>query len=410
MSQDDANEIPSEEHSAVPPPPPQPVDSSESVASPVTETADARSDEAVTRFDEGQGRVFPCQQCGADIVFHIGLQTLTCPYCDYSEEIDIPDDQELPEFDFKKTVLERAEREPSDAETELDLKELTCQSCAGTIQFQGTLTSTECPYCGTPVQRNNVHDAPDRIPATGVLPFQVTQNKADQQLKAWVQSLWFAPNDFLKRGVEGHLQGIYLPYWTYDSLTFNRYSGQKGVTYTKTVGSGKNRRTVTKVRWYPASGRFQRFFDDVLVIACTGQASHLLIKLEPWPLQQCQQFNQQSLAGFLARTYDIELENGFQLACSRIDEALRADVRRRIGGDRQRIHNIDTSHQAITYKHLLLPVWMMGYKYQGKSYQVVINGATGEVQGDRPYSFWKIALTVLVFVSIAGGIFFLVNS
>jgi hypothetical protein len=225
----------------------------------------------------------------------------------------------------------------------------------------------------------------------------------------WVQSRWFAPNEFLKRGVEGKFNGVYLPYWTYDTATFNVYDGERGEDYTVTVGSGNNRRTETRTRWYPASGRFQRFFDDVLVVASKGLPRDYIIALEPWPLPKCLPFTQQALAGFLARTYDVALDEGFRDAKQRIDAAIAAEVRQRIGGDRQRVHSIKSRYDAITFKHLLLPVWMLAYRYHDKPYRVFVNAGTGEVQGERPYSWVKIMLAVLagaaaalVFAAFAG--------
>jgi hypothetical protein len=222
-------------------------------------------------------------------------------------------------------------------------------------------------------------------------------------LAEWVRSRWFAPNDFLKQGVQGKFNGVYLPYWTFDSLTFNAYQGERGDNYTVTVGTGKNRRTETRTRWSPASGTFQRFFDDVLVVASKGLPDDHILELEPWSLQKCLPFTQQVLAGYLARTYDVELEPGFHQGKQRIDAAIDREVRSRIGGDKQRVHSIKSRYDAITFKHLLLPVWMMAYRYHNEPYQVFVNASTGEVQGDRPYSWAKIMLAVLAAVVAIGG-------
>ena len=362
-----------------------------------------KSDVAGTTTDEGKGRVFPCEGCGADLEFHIGQQRLKCPFCGFEKEIQIADGAEVREQDFH-AMLERVrqarEKEPQEV---AGYSEVRCRSCSGTVVFQGTLTSTECPYCGSPIQRENVHTLTRRVPVDGVLPFMVDHDKAAKGLTAWVKSRWFAPNEFLKRGVEGKFNGVYLPYWTYDTLTFNAYTGERGENYTVTVGTGKNRRTETRTRWYPASGRFQRFFDDVLVVASQGLPRKYVIGLEPWPLARCIPFTQQVLAGHLARTYDVELDAGLKDAKQRIDEAIAADVRQRIGGDKQRIHSIQSRYDAITYKHLLLPVWMLAYRYHDKPYRVFVNAGTGEVQGERPYSWVKILFAVLAGL-IAGAI------
>lgn len=362
-----------------------------------------RSDVAGTTTDAGKGRIYPCEGCGADLEFHIGQQKLKCPFCGYEKEIEIAEDAEIREQDYL-AMLERVrqarEREPE--EVKGDYNEVRCESCGGTVVFEGTLTSTECPYCGSPIQRENVHTFTKRIPVDGVLPFLVDHRRAKSGLQQWVKSRWFAPNEFRRRGAEGKFNGVYLPYWTFDSLTFNVYKGQRGENYTVTVGTGKNRRTETRTRWYPASGQFQRFFDDVLVVASQGLPREFIIALEPWPLAECRPFTQQLLAGHLARTYDVELDEGFVDGKRRIDEAIRADVCSRIGGDKQRIDSIDSRYDAMTFKHLLLPVWLLTYRFHDKPYRVFVNAATGEVQGERPWSWVKILFAVLGGLAVAG--------
>lgn len=369
-----------------------------------------RSDVAGQTTDDGRGRIFPCDGCGADLEFHIGDQRLKCPYCGFIKEIEIAPDARIQEQDYH-AMIERL-RILQAAGTELEVpgySEVRCESCGGNVVFQGTLTSTACPYCGSPIQREKIHTLTQRIPVDGVLPFLIEKDRAAQMLREWVASRWFAPNEFLRRGAEGKFNGVYLPYWTFDSLTYNAYSGQRGEDYWVTTGTGKNQRRERRTRWYPASGQFQRFFDDVLVVASKGWAQGLIQSLEPWPLARCLPFTQQVLAGMLARTYDVHLDEGFRLARARIDEAIAVDVRRRIGGDRQRVDSIQSRYDAVTFKHLLLPVWMLVYRYHDRPYQVFVNGATGEVQGERPYSWVKITLlvaavlvAVLAFVAAQG--------
>ncbi len=357
-----------------------------------------------TTTDEGRGRMFPCEGCGADFEFHIGQQKLKCPYCGFEKAIVLAEDAAIVERDFRAALARLAELREKGATTIADLNEVRCGSCGSNVVFRGTLTSTECAFCGSPIQRDKVHSASNRVPVDGVLPFQVDQQRAKSNLADWVRSRWFAPNEFRKRGVEGRFNGVYLPYWTFDSHTFNRYRGERGEHYYVTVGSGKNRRTERRTRWYPASGQFERFFDDVLVVAAAGLPRKIMINLEPWPLHKCLPFTQQALAGFFAQTYDVELDKGFVDGKQRIDEAIHADVRRRIGGDEQRVHSIQSTYDPITYKHLLLPVWLLAYRYKDKTYRVVVNAGTGEVQGERPYSWVKIMLAVLGGL-VAAGVF-----
>jgi rubrerythrin len=386
-------------------------------ASPIFDEPDIQGStaEAGRSIDEGKGRTFPCEGCGADLKFHIGQQQLQCPFCGFEKQIEFGEDEAVVEQDFHAMLDRlqelRAQKQENDAdEGVVDASEIRCDSCGGTTVFVGPLTSSECPYCASPLQLNDVHDAKHRVPVDGVLPFLIDKKQAQTNLAEWVRSRWFAPNEFRRRGADGKFSGVYMPYWTYDSMTFTRYSGQRGEHYYVTVGTGKNKRQERRTRWYPASGSFQRFFDDVMVLAAKGLNRKFMLALEPWPLGKCVPFNQEMLAGYLARTYEIELDSGFREAKGRIEDKLDSDVRSRIGGDVQRVHSIRTHYSAISFKHLLLPVWLLAYRYNEKVYQVMINAGTGEVQGERPYSWVKITLTVLAGVAVAVGVFFLVKS
>ena len=361
-------------------------------------------------------------QCAssADLKFNIGQQHLKCPYCGYSKELELAEDAAIEEQDFHAMlarVRELREQETDEEKTASDetagtetANEVRCESCGANVVFLGTLTSSQCPYCASPIQRNDVHRCEVRVPVDAVLPFLIERDQAASNLKDWVQSRWFAPNLFLRRGAEGTFNGVYLPYWTFATLTFNVYSGQRGEYYYVTVGTGKNKRQERRTRWYPASGKFQKFFDDVLVAATTRMDGKILLSLEPWPLAKCLPFTQEVLAGYFARTYDLELDGGFTRGKQRIDAAIDADVRSRIGGDTQSVDSINSRYDGITYKHLLLPLWLLAYKFHDKTYQVYVNAATGEVQGERPYSWVKITLTVLLVAAVIGGLLFAFSS
>lgn len=353
-----------------------------------------------TAPDDGRGRTFPCGQCGADLHFHIGQQQLKCPFCGAEREIPLDEQAAVAEQDFQ-AALERLRelRTANVTPGQQSHQEIRCNSCGADVVFEGTLTSTSCPYCGSPLQREKAHTCDFGIPVDGVLPFQVERRRAAAVLGDWVSSRWFAPNDFKRTAIDDRFQGVYLPFWTYDSLTFTKFRGERGENYTVTVGTGKDQRTETRTRWYPVSGSFQRFFDDVLVNASRNLPVKYIDGLAPWPLSKCRPFSHEYLAGYFARTFDVELDEGFDQARARIEAALHQDVCRRIGGDHQRVHKLDCRYDAITFKHLLLPVWMLAYRYKDKSYRVFINAVTGQMQGERPYSWVKILLTLLAAVA-----------
>ena len=168
-------------------------------------------------------------------------------------------------------------------------------------------------------------------------------------------------------------------------------------------------RTVTKIRWNNVSGHVDNIFDDVLVVASKSLPQEYVEKLEPWELENMLPFNEGYLSGFKTESYQVDIKEGFDNAKIKMDERIRASVCRDIGGDHQRIHTLNTVYNNITFKHILLPIWISAYMFKDKVYRFLINGRTGEVQGERPYSWIKIAAVSILAAAIILVILVLAN-
>lgn len=351
---------------------------------------------------------YPCAQCGADLRFAPGQTELKCDHCGYVQSIPSANPWALGEIDLARGL---ADDLPGSASEEV--RSTSCPNCGAVVEFQGASHATECPFCATPVVVDT--GARRRIKPQGLLPFALTENQARDALTKWLGSLWFAPNGLLEYTRKGRaMAGIYVPFWTFDADSASRYRGQRGEHYTETRTvtvnvNGRNEQrqeSVTKVRWYPASGQVARRFDDMLVMASTSLPQRLGNDLTPWDLGQLRPYAPEFLAGFQAEGYTVALAEGHEQARQRMEAIIEGDVRRDIGGDEQRIDSIDSRFSEETFKHVLLPVWTAAYKYSGRSFRFVVNGQTGEVQGERPYSWWKIGFTVLlVAVLVAGAVY-----
>src|SRR6185295_19394920 len=281
--------------------------------------------------------------------------------------------------------------------------EVQCQSCGAIVTFTPPETARQCDFCGVQIVAQPKSADPILAPE-GVLPFKLTQQQADAGLREWLKSRWFAPNALKQFARPEAIDGIYLPFWTYDTNTLSYYSGERGEyyytteTYTERDAQGREVTQTRQVRhtsWRPAAGSVTRWFDDVLIAATTSLPQHRLDALQPWDLQELKSYEPAFLSGFKAQRYQVDLAQGFEEVKKIAAGVIQGDVRKDIGGDEQRVHNITTHYSAITFKHLLLPVYAGAYRFNHKVYQIVVNGRTGEIQGDRPYSFWKIALLVL---------------
>lgn len=351
---------------------------------------------------------FPCDQCGADYRFAPGQELLICDHCGNERPLEgnFHTSQTIKELDFQKAL--RADLGEDDIE---ESRVLTCPNCAAQVELDSINHATECPFCATPVVIDT--GTHRHIKPRGVLPFHLDENTARHAMTDWLGALWFAPNGLREYARKGRrLQGIYVPYWTYDADTKSRYSGERGTIYYEVqtvMRDGKHvQQSVKKIRWAPVRGRVRRWFDDILVLGSRSLPKRYTDALEPWDLSALEPYRPEYLAGLRAEGYTIALEDGFAEARAHIDRTIIRDIKFDISGDSQRIHNVDTVVSDITFKHILLPVWLAAYKYRGKTYRFVVNGQNGRVQGARPYSAWKITFAILIGLIVAGTIGFLV--
>ncbi len=340
---------------------------------------------------------FPCTTCGSDMRFAPGTDQMICDHCGATQSITSTNKAAaIRELDFRQAL--RAELPKADTE---EIRTITCESCGAHVEFDSKTHAAECPFCATPVVTDT--GAERQIKPRALIPFALTEPEARTQMTDWLGSLWFAPNGLQEYARKGRaMQGIYIPYWTYDADTKSSYSGARGDVYyvsqqVRVERNGKmvtENRQVQKTRWSPARGRVARFFDDVLVLGSTSLPKAYTDALAPWDLSALEPYDPQFLAGFRAEGYTVPLEEGYSEARIYMDRMILRDVKFDIGGDKQRVDGINTDIKDVTFKHVLLPIWMAAYKYRGTTYRFVVNGQTGTVRGERPYSKIKIAIAV----------------
>ena len=352
-----------------------------------------------------ESRQYLCSSCGADLVFKPQDGFLTCRHCGHKEAIT-ESAKQVEEQSFAQHLRIRPEQMAKLAANALEVQ---CQNCGATSIFTAPEVSGTCDFCGSQIVALPKSADPILTPG-GLLPFSITHEQATSELRQWLSSRWFAPTGFKHFARPQSLHGVYLPYWMYDTYTSTDYTGQRGEHYYDTetyyerdAKGNQVRRTrqVQRTHWYRASGTVTAWFDDVLIPATRSLSADRLTALEPWDLDNLKSYDPAFLSGFRAQRYQIELAEGFDRVKEVVAPVIESDVRNDIGGDVQTIESLATEYSRITFKHLFLPVYVGAHKYNGKLFQVVVNGRTGEVQGDRPYSIWKLALlavAILVFV------------
>jgi hypothetical protein len=298
--------------------------------------------------------------------------------------------------------LEAALREPSLARGwGEDRREVQCQSCQAISVFVDGRVAQRCDFCGSPsIIAHEAHR--DAVTPQSILPFKFDEGRIRERIRKWYGSRWFAPNRLKSAALTDTLQGVYLPYWTFDAQVSAQWRADAGYFYYESQrvrsASGQTEvRQVQRIRWEPAAGSLEHFFDDVLVPGTQGVHPALLRRIEPFPtVTDLKPYSPAFVRGWTVERYRVDLHQAQAINQQDLQEQLRALCARQVPGDTLRNLEVQASYQGRTFKHILVPVWLVNYTYGRRTYQIVANGYTGAIAGEQPYSWVKIVFAVLL--------------
>lgn len=373
------------------------------------------------------GTTFPCPSCGApEMAFDAPSQQMKCPFCGHTAPVPQqapPAAQPAPggpegtpaaqaplsahqERSLQEGLQQQAQQSGQGYGT--PVQTMKCQTCGATVSFAGTEISKNCDFCGSQhVLEQESHRRV--ITPQALVPFGVDEGRAKESFKGWLGGLWFRPSDLKKKAQVGAINGVYIPYWTFDAQVYSQWRAEAGhhyyeqEAYTDANGQKKTRQ-VQKTRWVPASGQRQDMHDDVLVVASQGLPRPIAKRLSTFDTRKLVPYDPQYLAGWRAEEYAVELQDAWQEAAQVIEQVQYGRCAQDVPGDTHRSLQVQNQFSGETFKHVLLPLWIASYRYGDKPYQFLVNGQTGEVKGEAPYSWVKIILFIALIVAIIAGL------
>ena len=349
------------------------------------------------------GEHVKCPSCAAEMVYSPEEGALVCPYCGSHLEIEAsssPIEEHI--FEFSQSHAQ---------EWGLSTKVIHCSNCGADMVADENVTARVCAYCGSPMitqAENSNCIAPEAI-----LPFKISSDTAKRYFKNWVKSRFFAPRALREQNTLQKLSGVYIPYFTYDCNTESDYSAQAGTHYYETEmvtvqRDGKavtEERKVMKTRWNPVNGHFASNFDDILILASKNIDSKLITL--NYNLKELVPYQKEFIYSFLAENNNISKEDCWTSAQNVIKIKLEEEIKKVINADEVRGLTFSTAYNNITFKSILLPAWISSYLFKGKTYKFMINGQSGEIDGQSPVSALRIFISILVAMGITGLCFVL---
>ena len=366
---------------------------------------------------EEKAHKFPCPKCGAEMDFDAEQGTLACAFCGHTSTIPVTQEA-IQEHDLEAALKEMiaAPHEMGYGDNKRSIK---CESCGAINTVDANVISTECAFCGSNqvVPQEQVVQV---VKPESLLPFQVDQGKAAASFRDWLGRGFFRPTPVKKiaKQAEAKLQGTYLPFWTFDAYTSSWWQAEAGYyyyvteTYSTTDEKGnqvQQTRQVQKIRWEHASGFLPLHFDDVLVPAATSVDRTMIERIYPFDTAALVPYEPGFLSGWGAEAYTVDLPSGWKVGQEIIQEQVEQACARQVPGNTHRNLQVKTAFSNMKYKHVLFPVWIASYRYQDKVYHFLVNGQTGEVQGQAPISWIRVTLVIIAVVIVLVVLFLLLS-
>ena len=344
-----------------------------------------------------------CKSCGGIMQYSPADKDLKCIYCGLSSELDhTAVEIEENDFDYWKDHADEYNEEQT-----VEMTEIKCKQCGATTTLEPNISAGKCAFCSTPLILNEASVKRFWQPEY-LLPFKVANRDCDAHVSKWLSKQWFMPSKLKKGGLDKDaFKGIYMPFWTYDAETHTSYIGERGVEHLDT-GTDDDDSISSETTWRKVTGKVSNSFDDVVVPATATLPSEISNGLVNWDMENCVPYQPEFLAGFTTEIYQTDFREGLELAKKKMDYVINATIRKDIGGDEQKITSKETLYSDVMFKLLLLPIWISAFRYNGKLYQFVVNGRTGEVVGEYPKSKFKLALAVIAILVIAGLLSYLI--
>jgi len=337
---------------------------------------------------------FDCPQCGATTAYSIHDEGLSCAHCGYYEA---PSKKIVgkgaQEFEFTVKTMERSAQGWGEVRREID-----CQNCGAQTSVPIESLSHTCVFCGSNkvIQRQASQDS---LRPRFLIPFKIETLQCKEIAHEWLGSEWMLPSKLREISDNVDFQGIYLPFWTFDSRTYADWKSEVGHQKTERYFKDGEWKTRTVIEWRWESGKVEKNFDD-LVINGTDRLSELHFeKIKNFNLEALSEYESKFLAGMKAKSYDITLKDAWEKSRHKMRDITRIACRNQASTPRIRNFSMSLDFREESWRYILLPIYLAAYEYAGKPFQVMINGQNGSISGQRPVDWTKVWLVIAAILS-----------
>jgi predicted RNA-binding Zn-ribbon protein involved in translation (DUF1610 family) len=334
-------------------------------------------------------RTFRCRHCGGAITYSATQRQLTCPYCGSTQALTAEEvGPAAAEFEFTLETMERARYGWGE-----ERRELVCESCGAVVAIPPDALTNTCAFCGS--HRVLARDvAGDVLRPTSLLPFVVDEERCQAQVAEWLGQGWMHPPELRKVRALRELTGIYLPFWTFDAHIRADWKAQVGTERVERYRSGGEWKTRVVIDWRWRSGRIHLPIDDHMVAGTARVSPILLDRVAPFDLDELVEYDPGYLAGWSAKTYDVQLQDAWTTAKTEMRKRAKRACYSDTGSHHVRNFRMKADFGGERWRYILLPAYLASYHFEDRTFQVIVNGQTGKVAGQKPVAWLRVWLAI----------------
>ncbi len=348
------------------------------------------------------GTNYKCPNCGAHIVFNADEQMYICDFCLSKftiAQMDASTRKKQAEIDRRLEKKEHAKQDKNDIEAEA-VQAYHCENCGADVISTDTNLSSYCYYCHSPVvftDRLLGEKRPDEI-----IPFSIGKESAQTKFLEWAKNKRYIPKEFTTKAYLENMTGVYMPYWYLDSDIDVDFIGNSRSVRSWRVGDFIE----TEVTDYKHIRKGKFYLNDVNIVGSDKIDINLLNGIEPYDDSKIQKFSMPLLSGYLAEGFTVSGDKA-EVELQRYTDNYANELLSRSLGFTGQIESIKKTF-AVSQKlrtYVMLPVWVLTYKYEDRIYVYAVNGSTGKSTGELPLVKRKLLLdtfgiSLLVFIII----------
>jgi hypothetical protein len=260
------------------------------------------------------------------------------------------------------------------------------------MSYDASAQKLRCPFCGSEQldERQNAKTlAPNRV-----VPFEVSREAAITRMREWLKTGFWRPGDLAEAAIITKMSAVFVPYWVFSARTYSYWTADSSQTPPGARGD-----------WYPMTGEHRGEHRGLLVGASGALTPAETTALCPFDLSKGVSPQEVDLENATFEQFRVQRKYARPLARQGFESLIRQDCTGRVPGTCRNM-KVNVRVEGLTSETVLLPVWIMAYRYQDRVFRFLMNGQTGQASGEAPTSWRKVgvAIGIVVLIVVLGGL------